>query len=487
MTSQGSTDDQLALLSSICGSDLEACRTALVNAGGDPNLAAQLLLSNDPMEVDGLLRGVCSECGASNVPGYFGQGSYAETFFCRSCWNRWDGVLPDASQSMQNPLDDLEQQEDMLQRDIGLIQASSLEELGQALVRRLDEKWRSPLKRTGDHFAWDAKGKDSWSRVARAAAAAVEAAGQAGEGMETAMKFLFGAAQVAQAAGEDLWKLLTIYEVQVSSQLPRRQNPARAAGCTGVACASGILGQTEEVDVYIYDYGKLDVVARLRSSGMPAAALLYDPACTMCPIGIGASGLCVSRFTLYPRTEAVGVGGLPLAAVLWELFLGPRNLPEAIACLKGFLEKGRRMASGAALLLTQPGHGMVMVEWSRTRIHISPVGLEGILVHANHCAFGSSLQDDDHQGISRLLDESKRRQSSIEDLYAEELLAGRPSLGLSQVQAFLSAKCVQNDEVLATVISCPETRELYIRFRLQVSGMGMVEDTVACDFWQCFE
>ena len=145
------------------------------------------------------------------------------------------------------------------------------------------------------------------------------------------------------------------------------------------------------------------------------------------------------------------------------------------------------MASGAALLLTQPGHGLVMVEWSRTRIHISPVGFEGVLVHANHCALGSSLKDEDHQSISRLLEESKRRQSTIEDLYAEKLLAGTSTqLSLSQVQAFLSAEGIQNDDVLATVISCPEKRELHVRFRLQVSGMEMVEDTLACDFWQCF-
>ena len=43
------------------------------------------------------------------------------------------------------------------------------------------------------------------------------------------------------------------------------------------------------------------------------------------------------------------------------------------------------------------------------------------------------------------------------------------------------------EDVLATVVSCPQRRELYVRFRLQVPGMELVEDTVACDFWQCFE
>jgi hypothetical protein len=52
-----------------------------------------------------------------------------------------------------------------------------------------------------------------------------------------------------QVGSDQLWKLLTIYEIQVASQLPRRQNrDARAVGCTGVACASScLLGQTEEV------------------------------------------------------------------------------------------------------------------------------------------------------------------------------------------------------------------------------------------------
>ena len=92
-----------------------------------------------------------------------------------------------------------------------------------------------------------------------------------------------------------------------------------------------------QVDVYIYDYGKLDIIVRLASQLSEMPALLYDPASTMCPIGIGASGLCVSRFTLYPRNETeieTRVGrwsapkaGLPLTAILWELFLGSRNLP----------------------------------------------------------------------------------------------------------------------------------------------------------------
>ena len=479
-----STDDQLALLSSITGADISACRKALDNAAGDVNLAAQLLLP-DAMDVDGLVRGDCSECREANVSGYFSEGSDA-TFYCQSCWKRWDGV--EQVEPLHRYPDQLEQQESMLQRDLGLIQASTIEELGQALVRKVTEKWQTPLNRTGDQFAWNESGKESWRRVAHAAASAVALEGE--ELMKNAARFLSGA---VRAAGEDLWKLLTIYEIQVASQLPRQksssQTPttrAKASGCTGLACASGILGQTEEVDVYIYDYGKLDVIARLRCDGMPAAALLYDPACTMCPIGIGVSGLCVSRFTLYPRTKAFGFGGLPLAAVLWELLLGPRNLPEAIVFLKGLFATGRQMAAGAALLLTQPGHGMVMVEWSRTTIHISPVGLEGILVHANHCALGSSLVDEDHQSISKLLQESKRRQSTVEDLYADQLLAGTTQLGLSQIQAFLSVTGVQNDDVLATVISCSEKRELYVRFRLQVSGMEMVEDTLACDFWQCF-
>ncbi|CAE7847872.1 rnc, partial [Symbiodinium sp. KB8] len=464
------TDDQLALLSSITGSELSACRAALVNAKGDINLAAQLLLSDASVTTDGLLFGDCSECHETNVAGYFGQGSDAETFYCQSCWSRWDGV---------GHMQDMEQ-ENMLQRDLGLLEAPTLDELGQALLRRVAENWRSPLDRTENQFAWNATGKESWNRVARAAATAL--ASKAGV-MASAASFLAGAVQMA---GEDLWKLLTIYEIQVASQLPRTSSGAKAmakaAGCTGLACP-GILGQTEEVDVYIYDYGKLDVIFRLRSDGMPASALLYDPACTMCPIGIGVSGLCASRFTLYPQTEASGVGGLPLAAVLWELLLGPRNLPEAVAFLRSLFD-GRKvvMASGAALLLTQPGHGMVMVEWSRNKIHISPEGFEGVLVHANHCALGSSLKDEDHRSISRLLEASKRRQSKIEELYAEKLLAGTSTLSLGQVQAFLSAEGIQNDDVLATVISCPEKRELHVRFRLQVSGMEMVEDTLALFF-----
>ncbi|CAJ1354761.1 unnamed protein product, partial [Effrenium voratum] len=141
------------------------------------------------------------------------------------------------------------------------------------------------------------------------------------------------------------------------------------------------------------------------------------------------------------------------------------------------------MAAGAALLLMQPGHGMVVVEWSRCRLSISAVAAEGVLVHANHCV--SELQDESHAGIAKLLAESKQRQAEVEGRYADELVAGKLPLELKQIQSFLSG-AVQNDDVLATVVSCPQRRELYVRFRLQVPGMELVEDTVACDFWQLF-
>ena len=142
-----------------------------------------------------------------------------------------------------------------------------------------------------------------------------------------------------------------------------------------------------QVDVYIYDYGKLDVVVRLGfTSALPA--LLYDPGCTMCPIGIGASGLCVSRFTLYPSSGAEpSFNGLPLTVILWELLLGPRNLSEAVEFLKGLYVESPPMA-GAAMLLMQPGHGAAMVEWSPKQICVSPAA-EGVLVHANHCILDS--------------------------------------------------------------------------------------------------
>ena len=46
---------------------------------------------------------------------------------------------------------------------------------------------------------------------------------------------------------------------------------------------------------------------------------------------------------------------------------------------------------------------------------------------------------------------------------SQELLAGKaPSLDLQQIQSFLSLSEVQNDDVLATVISCPRERALYV-------------------------
>ena len=140
--------------------------------------------------------------------------------------------------------------------------------------------------------------------------------------------------------------------------------------------------------MYIYDYGKLDVVVRLQTENGQLPALLYDPGCTMCPIGIGRSGLCVSRFTLYPDETTGGNSlGLPLTVILWELLLGPRTLPQALDFLKSLFVESPPMA-GAAMLLMQPGHGAAMVEWSPKKFCVSPAG-EGVLVHANHCILES--------------------------------------------------------------------------------------------------
>ena len=47
--------------------------------------------------------------------------------------------------------------------------------------------------------------------------------------------------------------------------------------------------------------------------------------------------------------------------------------------------------------------------------------------------------------------------------FFQELLAGKaPTLDLQQIQSFLSLSEVQNDDVLATVISCPRERALYV-------------------------
>eukprot|EP00438_Fugacium_kawagutii_P023036 Skav202646 [mRNA] locus=scaffold2784:65684:72200:+ [translate_table: standard] len=449
-------DEQLALLVSLSASDLETCRAALASANGDLNLAAQRLTA--PAQR-------CAQCGAQG-PGFYGQGgSYSDTFFCQSCWSQWGHNHGDDAMFV-----DHSEQEDLLQRDLGLFKAGTLEELGAQLVQRLSKSWSTALNGTAEYFAWNVAGQSSWEK-ARCGTGKSEQR----EAAMCSKPWFSGPQFPAEVGSEQLWKLLTIYEIQVASQLPRRQNrDAKAVGCTGVACASSsLLGQTEEVDVYIYDYGKSDVVFRLARQGMDLPALLYDPGCTMCPIGIGASGLCVSRFTLYPATEdtatLVGwdqekgkVGGTPLTAVLWELLLGPRNLPEAVQFLKSLMQEAPPMA-GAAMLLMQPGHGACMVEWSPQQISVSPVA-EGVVVHANHCI--SELRDVQSVKISKLCtawQDSKRRQAAVEGCYAEELLAARaPPLTLKQIQAFLSVGEVQNDDVLATVISCPRERALYM-------------------------
>jgi len=486
-------DERLALLAAVSNSDLSQCRVALDQAHGDMDLAAQILMG---VTSEGMSQGTCASCGAVGVPGYHDQVD-ANTFYCQACWDAWEGrqsnnVDAAAQQDGREPqvLIATTEEGSMLERDLGLVEGIDWREVGARLASVTTKQRRTPLVRTAAKFARGTSAQESWREVARAAQDAVEY--WASRGLENASVFLMGA---AREAGGDLWQLLTIYEIQTASLLPRRQaqrdnagQVARVSGCTGLASAStGALGQTDEVDVNIYDYGRLDSVVRLQLEGTPRAALVYDPACSLCPIGLSVGGLAVSRFTLYPRTQDEKPGGLPLAAVLWELLLSSRNLKEALDFLRSLFECDQRipMAAGAALLLSQPGHGIVLVEWSRSSIFVSPLTREGVLVHANHCVLGSSLSDVETQSVAWILEESRQRQSEVEAFYAQELLAGR-ELDLKRLQEALSVRGVQNDSVLATVIVCPAEQELHVRFRLQTAGMERVEDTVACDFWQCF-
>ena len=154
----------------------------------------------------------CQQCGAETA-GFYGDGRYVSSFYCKSCWSQWSHV---------------EDQEELLRRDLGLLEAPSLLALGKLLASRLTPQL--PLRRTRECVD-----EGRWLRAAEAGRKAWQEL--------SSWDFVRGAEEVL---GQELWSLLTIYEVQVASQLPRR---ARAAGCSGVACSGGLLGQTEEVDV----------------------------------------------------------------------------------------------------------------------------------------------------------------------------------------------------------------------------------------------
>merc|ERR1711964_888169 len=112
------------------------------------------------------------------------------------------------------------------------------------------------------------------------------------------------------------------------------------------------------------------------------------------------------------------------------------------------------------LLLSQPGHGIVVVEFSRFELWVSPLSFEGIFLHANHCVLGSILKDEErNETIAKLNGDSRQRQAALEEFYADELIAGSaPPLSEQQFKAALSVAAVQNDSVLATIIVSPVER-----------------------------
>lgn len=65
------------------------------------------------------------------------QGSYSETFFCGSCWSQWGrnrGVDFGVEDMVVDGVDG--EQENMLHRDLGLLKAETLEELGALLAQK---------------------------------------------------------------------------------------------------------------------------------------------------------------------------------------------------------------------------------------------------------------------------------------------------------------------------------------------------------------
>ncbi|CAJ1359276.1 unnamed protein product [Effrenium voratum] len=191
-------DEQLALLASITSCDVEECRAALARCGGDVEAAAQRLVA----AAEALTAGRCGECG-QDAAGYYGQGSYGSSFFCKACWRRWDEASGPAVELLRPA-----PEEGMLQRDLGLLEAETLEELGRLLMQRACAKWRLPLRRTGATFAASAAAKRVWQGLAEGAEAALR---RRRFQLPAAWAFLAGA---EAEVGEEVWQLLTIYEAQ---------------------------------------------------------------------------------------------------------------------------------------------------------------------------------------------------------------------------------------------------------------------------------
>lgn len=393
----------------------------------------------------------------------------------------------------------------MVDHFLGFVEALDWRSLGSKYAELTAQQRIVPIRRTRSQLARGSGGEDRWRAIADAARVSVGLHDDCA--LPLAAAFLCGAAEVG---GEEMWQLLTLYELQVAElTVPRRWRRRRpvdgaadderigddqgafVAGCTGIACGGGRLGQTEEVDPHVYDYGAQDRVASLRLSAAESqAALVYDPACSFCPIGLSTGALCISRFTLYPdepHDASSTHGFIPLAAVLWELLLSGSSLDSAVALLHSLFEgpKGG-MASGAAMVLSEHPRGTVVLEWCRSALWVSPVVCEGALIRANHCLLGSSMRDDESaESLRKLLAASRERQELIESHWVEEFLATE-ALDVGQLQQALSLPMVQNDSVVATVVVCSAERALHVRFRLQVRSFGLVEQTVQRDLWHRF-
>lgn len=96
-------------------------------------------------------------------------------------------------------VDQLEEQENMLQRDLGLLKAETLEDLGAMVAKRISKNWNTSLNRTAEYFAWNAATRDSWESMATRSADGVER--WKSHGMETAWRFLSGAAKEVELNG----------------------------------------------------------------------------------------------------------------------------------------------------------------------------------------------------------------------------------------------------------------------------------------------